>query len=68
MMIGPRNSVVATLLGNPPHPDHWVKDGSEWVVWDPRTAHWHDWPELWVDKLHDFVWEDLDGAETVSTS
>ena len=56
MWIGPRNTLMDLLNGiNTMRPG----DGSEWVVVDMSwaTIQQH-FPELWVDRIHDFVAED----------
>lgn len=55
MISGPRDSVVNHLLGIPVSAEEWVTDTSEWVVFDRSTYDWREWPELWTDKIHDFV-------------
>lgn len=52
-MIGPRNSVVRTLMGEEVPMEDWVTDQSEFV--DARFIYFHEMPELWVDRIHDHV-------------
>jgi hypothetical protein len=52
-MIGPRNSVVAILRGEREQNDYDLFDQSEWINSD--ILYWWELPELWVDKIHDFV-------------
>jgi len=54
-MIGPRNSVVAHLRGEPCNA---ILDDSEWV--NSACLYWHELPEVWIDKIHDYVLEDDD--------
>lgn len=72
MMVGPRNSIVAALLDESPAwnigepiPDSWLTDFSPWAV-APYRMTWDairdDWPELWVDRIHDHV-GGQDGSE-----
>jgi len=53
-MIGPRNSVVAHLRGEPYNV---ILDDSEWI--NSACLYWHELPEVWIDKIHDFVGEDF---------
>lgn len=52
-MIGPRNSIIRTLMGEEVPLDEWVRDQSEFV--DSTTMYWNDYPELWIDRVHDSV-------------
>lgn len=52
-MIGPRNSIVRTLMGEEVTTEEWVADQSEFV--DSRSVYFDELPELWVDKVHDYV-------------
>lgn len=60
MLIGPRNGIIAELTGAV---YDWMADASPWEILP--SAKWdfikHDWPELWVDKIHDFVGEEHEG-------
>lgn len=60
-MIGPRNSVVADILGEP---YDLLMDTSPWVVIDRLSWPFirDDYPEFWVNKIHDYVWSE-DGPE-----
>ena len=64
MLVGPRNSVVSAILGEGPSwtfgadiPASWLTDTSPWVL--IRYLNWDsirdDYPELWVDQIHDYV-------------
>lgn len=59
MWIGPRNSLIAALLGKT---CYWPTDQSEWVI--IPSLRWDDirdeYPELWAHKIHDFVAEEMD--------
>lgn len=58
MMVGPRNSIVARIQGKP---FDWTTDTSPWSVFSGRR--WQileEYPELWVDKIHDYVADDDD--------
>ena len=50
-MIGPRNSVVRTLLGEEVPLDDLLTDQSEFI--DTEACRWDDLPELWVDRLYE---------------
>lgn len=54
MFVGPRAYVVSELLGRPDR-SLLLFSGDPWVAVDPRWLDWRDWPELWVDKVHDYV-------------
>ena len=57
-LIGPRNYVISVVRGENPTEDDFLLDTSPWVYFDYRLAKWPyliDWPELWVDKVHDSV-------------
>lgn len=61
-LIGPRSYVVARLLGEDVCIDEFLNCDDEWVIYWPN-APLAEWPELWVDKVHDFVWVDDDGSD-----
>lgn len=52
-LMGPRDSVVAILKGETP--PNLLSDMSRWVIVTPRTDLMDEFPELWVDKIHDYV-------------
>lgn len=65
-MIGPRDSVVRTMLGEDVPLDEWLRDLSDFV----DSAHWHQRlqrggnlidlpPEFWIDRVRDAVGEDF---------
>jgi hypothetical protein len=54
-MIGPRNSVIAILQGKQVTPEAYLNDKSEFI--DTRYMSNDDFPELWVDQVHDYVGE-----------
>lgn len=54
-MIGPRNSVIAALQGAV---YDWVMDSSPWINSDWMM--WLELHELWVDRIHDYVYEGED--------
>lgn len=67
MYIGPRNSVIAELMGLTVD---WLFDGSPWIAL--VSTKWNfikdDYPELWVDKLHDYTyWEDDDDTVSIGS-
>jgi hypothetical protein len=57
-MIGPRNSVVRTLMGEMVPVDEILCDASPWInsAWLRRQ----DCPELWVDKLYEGHYPELE--------
>lgn len=55
-MIGPRNTVIRTLMGEDVPLEDWLSDSSEFVDSDLMT--WRDTPEMWVDRLYEGVYED----------
>lgn len=54
-MLGPRNSVVRLLRGEEVTSEDWVTDQSEFI--DSRWLYFNELPELWIDKIHDYVHE-----------
>lgn len=56
-MIGPRNSVIAILQGRQVTPQEFVADKSEFINTDFMTN--DDFPELWVDHIHDYVGDEV---------
>lgn len=54
-MIGPRDSVVRTLLGEDVPLDELLRDESPFI--DTNRMPWYELPELRVDLLHDYVEE-----------
>jgi len=59
--IGPRNSVVAAIQGRTYDA---LRDTSEWI--NANWMGWRDLPEMWVDRIHDFVGEEADDYEEKS--
>lgn len=59
-MIGPRDSVVRTMLGEDVPLEEWLMDLSDFV----DSAHWRRGdlanlpPEFWVEKVHEYVFEE----------
>lgn len=51
-MIGPRDSVIRWLRGEPVPLEDMFLDHSEFV--DSSPLEWFDIPECWVDKIHDY--------------
>lgn len=54
-MIGPRNSIVRTLMGEEVPLEEWITDQSPFVNSD--WLYWHEMPEVWIDQVHDYVAE-----------
>lgn len=52
-VIGPRNSVVAHLQGLA---YDLLRDTSPFIT--TGWMEWRDLPELWIDRIHDYVAED----------
>ncbi|WPH57832.1 hypothetical protein [Mycobacterium phage WXIN] len=56
-MVGPRNSVVRTLMGEEVPLEEWVTDQSDFV--DSRYLTWEDVPEMWIDQVRDACGEEF---------
>lgn len=54
-LVGPRQHIVAKLLGQP-EPEPMLFCADPWMVVDTNYMRWNDWPELWVDRVHDACW------------
>lgn len=57
-MIGPRNTVVRALAGEMVTMDDVVRDHSPFI--DSRMLSYWDTPELWIEKIYEGYYEDLE--------
>jgi hypothetical protein len=52
-MFGPRDSILRIFRGEDVPIEEMVRDLSPFV--DARTLYFCDYPELWIEKVHDHV-------------
>lgn len=57
VFVGPRDYVLAKARGEDVELEDYLTSAEPWSVFADGLP-LSEWPELWVDMVHDFVWVD----------